>query len=374
MRPWTYTKIFYTGDDYFESLLGDIENAKQSITLESYIFDWDSLTQKVLNSLKEARARGVEVKIVVDGFGSSSAIPQLRSYCRRYGIDFRVFQPMPTIFGWLITYFWRLSKYFKRFNRRNHRKVTIIDEKRAYLGSLNFTADHVGPRGWRDTGVCVEGDGVRNLSVAFHVTYLRTIHRGLIGLLTRLQWQPRLDTTTSLVRLNTTQRNRRKLYVDLLKRIRGAKTRIYVTTAYFLPKRSLVRALMKASKKGVDVRILIPGRSDVPVVKWAAFNLLHLLRRRKVKLYEYEKSILHAKTMVIDDIGFIGSQNLNHRSLIHDLEVEVVLKDKTSVDSLLAQWEIDLKSSHELSESQYKATSRILRVFYKLAFRLRYML
>lgn len=374
MTPWTFIEIFYSGDKYFESLLADLKKAQHSITLESYIFTWDSLTLEVLSELKNARERGCDVKVIVDGFGSSAWIPQLRAFCRKHDIDFRVFQPMPSFLGWIFTYFWKLSKYFKRFNRRNHRKVTIIDEKRAYLGSLNFTKSHVGPQAWRDTGVCVEGIGVKRLSIAFHITYLRTIHRGFLGLLKRLQWQPKMDMNTSLVRLNTTQRQRRRLYVDLLRRIKTAEKHIYVTTAYFLPKRSLIRALSRAAKRGVDVRIIVPGKSDVPIVKWAAFSLLHLLKRKGVLVYEYRKSILHAKTMIIDDVCFIGSQNLNHRSLLHDLEVEAVFKDERTLQNMLTQWQVDIQHSQEVSATEYKATSWPARFFYKLAFRLRYML
>lgn len=374
MEKWSHVEIFYSGDEYYQSLIEALRRAQKSITIETYIFDIDSLTENILKELRLARERGCEVKIIVDGWGSYAWIPQLRSFCQKHLIDFRVFQPMPSPLAWIFRYFWVLSKYFKRFNRRDHRKITIIDDKRAYLGSLNFTKVHVGPQAWRDTGVCVEGTLVPRLSVAFHITYLRTIHRGLLGLLARFQWTPYLHPSTSLLRLNTTQRMRRQLYLDLLRRLNAAQNRIYITTAYFLPKRKILRALTKAAKRGVDVRILIPGKSDVPLVKWAAFNLAHWLHRRGVKLYEYEKSILHAKTMILDDKVFIGSFNLNHRSLIHDLEVEVILPDPKSSASMLNQWEIDLTNSKETTLADYTAKSLLARVFYKLAFRLRYML
>ncbi|MNJ94680.1 Cardiolipin synthase [compost metagenome] len=374
MEKWSHVEIFYSGDEYYRSLIEAIRHAQKSITVETYIFDIDSFTETVLKELAEARVRGCDVKIVVDGFGTYAWIPQLRSFCQKHHIDLKVFQPLPSPLAWIFRYFWALSKYFKRFNRRTHRKITIVDEKRAYLGSLNFTKHHVGPQSWRDTGVCVEGPLVARLSIAFHITYLRTIHRGLLGLLARFQWNPSVDPATSLLRLNTTQRMRRRLYLDLLRRLNTAEKRIYITTAYFLPKRKILRALTRAAKRGVDVRILIPGKSDVPLVKWAAFNIIHLLQKKGVKLYEYKKSILHAKTMILDDTVFVGSFNLNHRSLIHDLEVEVILPGAKSCESMLKQWEIDLSHSQEMTVEDYTASTFLGRVFYKLAFRLRYML
>lgn len=374
MRNWRRVEIFHSGDEYYRSLRTALAQARRSITIETYIFSVDSFTEQILNDLAQARQRGVDVKIVVDGVGSFLWLPQLKAFCEKARLDLKVFHPLPPMYSWLFNYFWRLGKYFKHFNRRTHRKVTIIDDEKAYLGSLNFTAHHVGPQAWRDTGLCLEGEEISRLIVAFHISYLRTMHRGLLALLARFQWNPVLDPRESRVRLNTTQRLRRVLYRDLLSRLNGAQKRILITTAYFLPKRAILRALIRAAKRGVDVRVLIPGKSDVPLVKWAAFNLVNLLRRRGVRLYEYRKSILHAKSMIIDDIALVGSLNVNYRSFVHDLEVEVILDDPDSLRNMLEQWGKDLENSQEMTLQDYTATSFFARVFYKLAFRLRYML
>jgi cardiolipin synthase len=157
-------------------------------------------------------------------------------------------------------------------------------------------------------------------------------------------------------------------------RLSTAQSRIYVTTAYFLPKRSLLRAFLKAARRGVDVQILIPGKSDVPMVKWAAFSMVRFLLQKQITMYEYQKSILHAKTMIIDDVVFIGSFNLNHRSILHDLEVEAVLKDPESLQSMLDQWHKDIQESKRVGERDFHRPSWWLRPLYRLAFRLRYLL
>ncbi|WP_374073777.1 phosphatidylserine/phosphatidylglycerophosphate/cardiolipin synthase family protein [Bdellovibrio bacteriovorus] len=380
MESWSHVRIFHSGDEYYHSLVADIRQAQRSITIESYIFVIDKLTETILEELKRARERGCSVKIVVDGFGSYYYVPQLDKMCEQRGIEFRVFHPFPYPVWWAKELFAKYSRnvslVMKRMNRRTHRKITIIDEKRAYLGSFNFTQEHceslVGARAWRDTGVCVEGPEVSRLVLAFQISYLRTYVKGLLSWVSR--WRLRMDPTDSLLRLNTTQKMRRQLYKDLLRRISHAQSRLYITTAYFLPRRSLLRALLKAARRGVDVKILIPGKSDVPAVKWAAFYIVRFLLQKRIPIFEYQKTILHAKTMVIDNDVFIGSFNLNHRSVLHDLEVEVVLRDKDSLNNMLQQWQVDLNNSKLVSEKDFAAPSWLARILYSIAFRLRYML
>lgn len=380
MESWSSVRIFYSGDEYFESMLQDIRQATQSITIESYIFNIDPLTNTILTALGDARTRGVSVKIVVDGFGAYYNIPDLDRLCSRLGIEFRVFHPLPYPLLWARELFSKYSLnnslFYKSLNRRTHRKVTIIDEKRAYLGSLNFTQDHSekyrGELAWRDTGVWVEGPPLKALVLAFQISYLRTYVKGLTQWIGR--WRLREEPFEKVLRLNTTQRSRRRLYRNLLFRLRTAKSRVYITTAYFLPKRSLLRALLKATQRGVDVQILIPGKSDVPMVKWAAFYLVRFLLQKKITIYEYQKTILHAKTMIIDDEAFIGSFNLNHRSILHDLEVEAVLKDPESLHSMLTQWSKDLQDSKCVGEKDFTRPFWLFRPLYRLAFRLRYLL
>ena len=166
---------------------------------------------------------------------------------------------------------------------------------------------------------------------------------------------------------------RRFLYKGMLRKISQADHRVYITTAYFLPKRSVLKALIKAAERGVDVKILLPGKTDVPFVKWAAFFLVQFLLQKKIPIFEYQKSILHAKTMIIDDEVYVGSFNLNYRSLFHDLEVLVRLDDRNSLNEMTTQWEEDLRNSRQVSEKDF-GSSWIARLIYRIAFRLRYML
>ncbi|AHI06272.1 cardiolipin synthetase [Bdellovibrio bacteriovorus W] len=380
MESWRQVSLFYDGDSFFNSLIRDIRNAQKSVMIESYIFNWDRLTQSLLQELKSARSRGVDVKIVVDGFGAYYQIPHLDKWCSDNQIEFRVFHPLPYPMLWARNLFvkyalWRGS-FLRKINRRTHRKMTIIDEEIAYVGSMNFAeyhcAEYVGDAAWRDTGARVIGPPVQRLIMAFQISYLRTYIKGLMSWVNR--WKDRSPPYSNFLRLNTTQKMRRQMYQDLLRKFLTAESRIYITTAYFLPKRAILRAMIKAADKGVDIKIIIPGKSDVPLVKWAAFFIIQWLVKKKISIYEYQPSILHAKTMIIDNEAHVGSFNLNHRSLLHDLEVEVILNDQSSLESMIHQWNVDLKNSKPMTQDDVKNPSWFSRQLYRIAFKLRYML
>jgi cardiolipin synthase len=379
MEPWSLIQIFHTGDAYYESLIDRIRHAKKSITIEGYIFSIDRLTSALLEELSMARKRGCLVKIIIDGFGSYNQIPELKKICLSKGIEFRVFHPLPyfskKVPRWNELMNLNFPLFFRRMNRRNHRKIVLIDEIGAYLGSMNFTEQHcekyVGQKAWRDTGVYLEGPAVKHLAIAVQITYLRTVYRGILTWVNR--WMLPRPSFSAALQLNTTQKMRRALYRDLLRLINQAQRRIYITTAYFLPKRKLLKALIDASNRGVDVILILPGKSDVPLVKWAAFYTIQLLLLSRIPIYEYKGSVLHAKNMIVDDTAYIGSFNLNHRSLLHDLEVIARFHDPASLENMLNQWELDLANSVFLKEKDHYSTW-LSQWFYKIAFLLRYLL
>ncbi|MBC7371471.1 MAG: phosphatidylserine/phosphatidylglycerophosphate/cardiolipin synthase family protein, partial [Bdellovibrionaceae bacterium] len=174
------------------------------------------------------------------------------------------------------------------------------------------------------------------------------------------------------LRLNANDRIRRYLYRDLCRRIRFAKEKVYITTAYFLPNRALLRSLTKAAERGLDVRIITPGPTDLPFVKWAAHQIPHKLHKAGVKIFEFQPRILHAKYMILDDWGSIGSFNLNHRSLLHDLEVEAVLTDSESLENMRKQFQVDLLNCKAWDAVAYEQSPWWWRSLTKILFKLRY--
>lgn len=382
-EKWNYVQIFHQGDPYYSALIADIRRARVSITLETYIFAVDELTKMILEELGQAKNRGCHVQLLIDGFGSYYWLPALRRQCVQKNISLRVFHPLPNGLAWFRRFFWmyfaalRTWQLVKKLNHRNHRKITIIDSKRAYLGSLNFTQVHseklMGSLAWRDTGVAVEGSGVHVIERAFHTTWRQAEYRGLMRLL-KIGRRRTRSIRHPLVRLNSTQRLRFQLYRDLRRRIRDSKKEVLAVTAYFLPKRSLLRTLKTAAESGIKVELILPGLSDVPMVRWAGFEMAQTLMKSGVKIYEYQHRVLHAKYILVDDFCSVGSLNLNHRSFLHDLEVEAVLNDPRDVQNIRDQWAVDKANCIELTQEKLRAASWHLRLLSRIAFKLRYLL
>ncbi len=381
-KNWTNIEVFPTGDLYFSELQKTFRNAQQHIQVEVYILNIDSVTRVLLDELVRARSRGVRVQILVDGFGSYQSIPDLAGFCSRNDLEFRIYEPFPfaqrasrKIF---LAYALSLIRLLRKLNRRNHRKMVVVDSRWAFVGSMNWTQVHSrraqGLKAWRDTAVGIEGAEVEIMSQAFNYDWIRAHKLGDLRLRKKSPILKYYDPRKSLVRLNTGLKERWRLNRDLLRRIRHAEQRVWLTTAYFLPHRSLIKALKKAAQRGVSVQILVPGQTDVPFVKFAAFELAHNLSVSGVNIFEYQMSILHAKVMMIDDWVTVGSTNLNYRSVFHDLELEVVLNNSKAMEQIQKQWEIDLKNSLPFDINIYQSASWVRRLLSRMAFRLRYLL
>jgi cardiolipin synthase len=356
--------LYFTGSSYFEAVLKAIEEAKVEVFIESYIFEYDHIGQKVLLALHAAALRGVTVRLLVDGVGSMASIPQIADFCALCGIPFEVYHAMPfhkrvSHNSLLMTQeaIRRRLALLGEINKRNHRKIILIDGVIAFLGSLNISDVHIGTTStpaWRDTGLRIEGSEVSLIRREMDQTWLRVIR-----FWTRVKRESKLP---PWLRLNSRLRWRRTMKRDLLAYLANAKKRIYITTPYFVPSPRFLKFLERAAHRGVDVHLLLPEQIDVPIIKYVSRAFYRDLMNRGIKIWEYQPSVLHAKTMVIDDYALIGSQNLNHRSFLHDLEIEVATGQVKVVNELLTQWDIDLRESHyaDLTVKRLGLMDRIL--------------
>jgi cardiolipin synthase len=378
---WDSVQLFYSGDDYFRSALEAIDLAENEIWIESYIFNMDPIGLRFLEALKNASLRGVRVHLLVDGVGSFNWLVSLKNYCQKNKIHFRIYHPLPIRLSLLTKISWRslrtLLILLRRANKRNHRKIIFIDQKIAYLGSLNITQVHsrefLAGQSWRDTGVKVSGEPLKILIRACVEVWRISKTDGLsIRPLLLKRWSRLKQTPSAILRLNNRIRWRVSLNRDLNRRIKNAKTRIYITNAYFIPRRSILRSLRMASRRGVQVCLCLPAKTDVPVVRMASRSLYFRLMRSGVEIYEYQNRMLHAKTLIIDDWATVGSLNLNHRSLFHDLEIEIVLLQKEHIESLHSQWKIDLQNSHKINFAELGKMNIFIRTIAQLVYWMRY--
>jgi cardiolipin synthase len=345
-------QIFFVGNNYFSTLLHDIDHAHKSIELETYIFELDHLGKKIVTALTKAAKRNVAVRLLVDGAGtpqwSNSSVKSLE----QAGAETRVFHPFPwRLWQWSRSHIkapslLKLIYLFLKINTRNHRKVCIIDKKIAYIGSFNISKQHLnknqGGDEWRDTGIRLERIDLKDLLLAFEAAWA---HFPIQERIRHFFYHIR---TNPVIRLNNTWYRRRILYKNLLQRIKNCKNRIWITNAYFVPDNFLLRCLNEAARLGIDVRILLPQESDVAFMPWASQAFYARLLEAGVRIFEYEPSVLHAKTLIIDNWMTIGSSNLNHRSLRHDFEVDINVRLSESKQLLQQQFLLDLQSSKEI--------------------------
>lgn len=341
---WLSEQVTADFDAYLNGLERDLAEAQRLILLEVYILGDDAIATRIENALIAAAKRGVQVLLSVDGIGSAEWIDRRAGRLSRRGVQVRIYHPPP----WQVARFsiptrQRLAvagRWIRYVNRRNHRKVCVIDGRVAWVGSMNLTREHsasfAGTSAWRDTVARVEGDGVRILMRAFIAAWRhawRVVGERLYPSFS-LQSSHLPQPLDGLVRLNHGIRMRRRYYRDLIARITHARQRVWIANAYFVPQGSLIEALGAAAANGADVRVIVPASSDVWFMPFVAATFADALARVGVRLYQYQPRMLHAKTMLIDEWISIGSTNLNNRSLRHDLEADVVLCAPTSLQAV----------------------------------------
>ena len=351
---WLEEAVFVDGDDWHDAALAAIAAARSAVTVETYALQGDAVGTSLVAALAAAAARGCTVHLLVDGVGSASWVRAADGGpdAVASGVEVRVWNPLP----WTIVRragIGRAFSFLTRINRRDHRKLCLVDGRTAWLGSINWVAAHSrrsqGDTAWHDIGARVEGPGVAALEAAVTQAWRRAWP--LVGGRVRPRWlagpaAPR--PACASVRLNHTFRLRRAAYHDLLARLRAARERIWIANAYVVPRGSLLRTLGAAARRGVDVRVLVPAVSDHAFMPWLTAVFSDALAGAGVRVWAYRPRMLHAKTMLIDDLALVGSHNLNSRSFFHDLEVEAVLSQPASVARLAEIYRDDLSLSDPL--------------------------
>ncbi|MEQ1875649.1 MAG: phospholipase D-like domain-containing protein [Bdellovibrionia bacterium] len=384
IETWSSERVFHSGQEYFDALEKDLASAQKSVDLETYIFDDDALGQRVCEQLKSLAARGVIVRIMVDGVGSPAFYGRFGAELTQAGAHVRIFNPSPldlTLFSFrFFPGLSRIIQFFWSSNRRNHRKTVMIDRKSAWTGGINVSAKqasrYTGEKAWRDTGIRVEGPEISELQRAFEVAWSHAWspipqRRGLNYFWQRYR-RARIPVPTGLVQVNYTRRLRRRTNFELVRNIYAAKKRIWITTAYFIPEASIMRAMRGAAKRGIDVRIIVPVHSDVFFTPWVGAAFYHTLLKAGVKIFEYQPCMLHAKTILVDTWGWVGSANLNHRSVFHDLEVNLAVTSSAGIDSLSNQFLIDQEESRLVKPSDWKERSIFTRMIGNILLFLKY--
>ena len=338
---WHSVEFLEEGDDYYLTLLEDIARAETSVLMESYIFRVDRVGVEILQALAEARARKVHVFLRVDGVGSWPHLGDIYTFCHQNKIDFEVYHPLP--FSRRGAFFSRgfapVDSFLMRFqlmNRRSHRKLVIVDSKIAYAGGRNVdevqSETVVGNMAWHDLTLRLTGAPVSDLILAFWFKPVPLAYR-----------VPNRD-----LLMNHTWRLRQSRINWFTRRMRRSQKRIWIITPYFSPTPLMLFQLRAAARRGLDVRIILSRKTDVMISRFAAIGLYRMLLQSKVRVFEYAPALLHRKLWLIDNISVVGSANFNHRSFIHDLELDVVLREPPEIARAEKLFQSDQESATEI--------------------------
>lgn len=386
-RAWFGERLYFKGDDYFRDLLKAMDRARRSIEIETYIFEPGKLADQMVLTLKKARARGVNVQMMVDGVGSPDFLPRYGKELEGAGIPFRVYRSWPTFFATFFGHFFTTLNRFRFYRyvgrtwqsgtHRDHRKQYILDGREVWLGSFNISDWHLEKikkeKVWRDTGLRLTGVTSPVFSLAFRATWEdpwpQQTHHSFRHFL--IDWLSR-DLSETPIRMTASRKLRRTFRKELLERMNLAERRIAVMTPYFVPTGPLLRALVRAARRGCEVRLVLPGLSDVPVVRWASMIFYPALLKAGVRIFEYQGRVLHAKGLEIDNWILVGSSNLDNRSLRKDLEVNVLLQKKKTKAVWRDQWTKDLRHCREVTLADLFVRPFWARALSALFFHFRY--
>jgi cardiolipin synthase A/B len=311
--PGEFT-LLRTGDSAFDAMLAAIEEARSSVRLETYIFADCELTRTVLNALLNACDRGVKVLILLDAFGSVELADDFwKPLMQRCGIV-RWFNPLS----------------LRRLSYRNHRKLLVCDERVAFIGGFNLAPEYEGDgivRGWCDCGLQIQGAMVGALSKSFDLLWDKADMRHDLWHPLRRRMKDSLTTGKNWTLLLNIPSFRRHLINRALTSDLTHARQVRIAAAYFLPTHRIRKRLIRLAQTGARVQLILAGRSDVRLAQLAGHHLYERLLRAGVEIYEYQPQVLHAKLVVADDAVYVGSCNLDLRSLNFNYELMARVTD-----------------------------------------------
>jgi cardiolipin synthase len=355
--------VLRDGGETYPAMLAAIHGARRSICLETYILAADRTGDRFKEALLSRAQAGVAVRLLYDAVGSFGLSSSWLTELREAGVQVIDFNP---IAPWRRR--WGLS-------HRDHRKVMVIDDEVAFTGGLNIANDYAatgdGGAGWHDLHCCVRGPIVLDLARLFRRTWLRAGGEPYPPPAAEQRGQPAGSSYARSID-NTGRRRRPAIRRAYLHVIRAARESIRIQNAYFIPDRGLRRALIRAVQRGVDVRVIVPGRSDVRLVEWASLYALRRIAQRGVKISRWRGVMMHAKAAVVDAVwSTIGSYNFDAQSRFNNLEVTIEVLDAAVGASMVAEFDADLASCDPFDENTWGQLPWWRKAFAWLAYRLR---
>ena len=351
------------GQATYQAMFKAIDDARDHINLESFIFEDDETGRKFAGRLLQKQSEGVQVHLIYDSVGSLNTPAVFFQQLRDQGIqvvEFNPINPLQNRNEWGLTH-------------RDHRKILVVDGKLAIIGGVNISKVYSSsprmrvknakpPIHWRDTDIQVEGPAVAELQKLFLDTWLQQKGPAVAG----SRYFPALkEQGKALVRVvgSTPGESNRVPFVVYVSAISFAEHSVHLTNSYFIPDAQIEKALTDAAGRGVDVRLILPGVTDSKLVLYAQRHHYERLLKSGVKLYEHSTSLLHAKTAVIDGVwSTVGSTNLDYLSLLKNDEVNAVILSKEFAVQMEKMFQKDLAESKPITLEEWQKRPVLPRV------------
>ena len=344
------TTVLHNGSETFPALLEALRNAKTFIHIEYYIFKKDRIGREVAHVLMNKAREGVEVRFIYDDVGSWGLSPKFLHRMKKAGVKVHCFQRV--VFPWLTS----------KINYRNHRKIVVVDGEVGFTGGINIAKRYlVGTRLgiWRDTHLRIEGEAVASLNAVFAMDWYFVSREKLLDL-DKYFPSPGVDIETPVqIASSGPDSDWASIMQAFFAAITKAKDHIYISTPYFLPNQAMMTAVEVAAMSGVDVRILLPERSDAKVVHWATKSYISELLDAKVKVYFYKKGFCHSKLIMIDGtFCSVGTANMDNRSFDVNFEVTAIMYDEKVTRELEERYLEDLQNSEQVTRNDWESRPR----------------
>ncbi len=360
LTRYNQVEVLDNGVETFPALFKSLEQARKFIHLEYYIMDEGRLLTELKRILLIKAAEGVEIRVIYDDVGSWNLSKGFVRELRAAGIQIYPFLPV------------RFRQFARKANYRNHRKIAVIDGVTGFVGGLNIADRYMdGVPGigiWRDTHLKVIGEAVTSLQVIFLIDWY-FVRQEL--LLNKDEYLPYVQADSNVVVQTVTSgpdsdwASIQQSYFTL---INMAKRYVFISTPYFMPGETTLNSLKTAAMSGVDVRILLPHKSDSKLTYWCTRSYIEELLNAGVKIYWYKKGINHCKVIITDGIvASVGSANMDIRSFEQNFEVNMIIYDRDVVKKLATDFANDLKDSMESTIQYWKFRHKRERIYESMA-------
>lgn len=353
-------EVLNNGTETFRSILEELENAVDHIHMEFYRWESDNIGNEIRTVLIRKAREGVKIRIIYDDVGSWKIGSKYIASLEAEGIEVFAFMPV------------RFPYFTSKVNFRNHRKIIVIDGKIGFVGGINIADKYIhgNPKvgAWRDTHLRLEGEAVHSLQIIFNVDWYFVSDEILLN--PPRYFPVHIVDEKTLIQITSSgpDSDWSSIMQAFFAAITTAQRTIYLTTPYFSPNESLLTALKTVALSGLDVRLILPGKSDSTIAYWNSFSYVSELLEAGIKVYLYEVGFNHAKLLMVDGIfSSVGTANIDYRSFDLNFEANALIYDEVITKKLEVSFFEDLEHSRQIYLADWKDRPKKQKLYESLA-------